>query len=60
MIDRVHLLVTLALAVGHERAVDSAVEALGVEGLAQTLPYVQDPVLSAPLRRAMGTRVGPR
>ncbi len=55
MIDRVHLLVTLALAVGHERAVASAVEALGVDGLTQALPYVQDPVLSAPLRRAMGT-----
>ena len=55
MIDRVHLLVTLWLSVGHARAVASAIEALGVEGLAQALPYVQDPVLSAPLRRAMGT-----
>jgi uncharacterized membrane protein YbhN (UPF0104 family) len=35
--------------------VASAIEALGVEGLAQALPYVQDPVLSQPLRRAMGT-----
>jgi uncharacterized membrane protein YbhN (UPF0104 family)/tRNA A-37 threonylcarbamoyl transferase component Bud32 len=58
MIDRVHMLVTLALAVGRERAVSSAVNALGVEGLAQALPYVQDPVLSAPLRRAMGTEWG--
>ena len=31
MIDRVHMLVTLALAVGRERAVASAVEALGVD-----------------------------
>nr|MCU0301562.1 lysylphosphatidylglycerol synthase domain-containing protein [Candidatus Nanopelagicales bacterium] len=54
MIDRVHLLVTLALAVGNDRAVGSAVEALGVAGLTSALPYVQDPVLSAPLRRAMG------
>jgi uncharacterized membrane protein YbhN (UPF0104 family)/tRNA A-37 threonylcarbamoyl transferase component Bud32 len=54
MIDRVHLLVTLWLSVGHERAVGSAIDALGVEGLTQALPYVQDPVLSTPLRRAMG------
>lgn len=53
MIDRVHMLVTLALAVGHDRAVASAVEALGDEGLAAALPYVQDPVLSAPLRSSM-------
>jgi uncharacterized membrane protein YbhN (UPF0104 family) len=58
MIDRVHMLVTLALAVGRERAVASAAEALGVDGLTQALPYVQDPVLSAPLRRAMGTEWG--
>ena len=55
MIDRVHLLVTLSLALGHERAVDSAVQGLGTEELANTLPYVQDPVLSPALRRAMGT-----
>ena len=55
MIDRVHLLVTLSLRLGHDRAVESAVEALGVEGLAQALPYVQDPVLNPALRRAMGT-----
>jgi uncharacterized membrane protein YbhN (UPF0104 family) len=55
MIDRVHLLVTLALALGNDRAVESAVRALGVEELASTLPYVQDPVLSPALHRAMGT-----
>jgi uncharacterized membrane protein YbhN (UPF0104 family) len=54
MIDRVHLLVTLALAVGNERAVASAIGALGVEGVSQALPYLQDPLLSQPLRRAMG------
>jgi uncharacterized membrane protein YbhN (UPF0104 family) len=54
MIDRVHLLVTLTLGVGYEPAVASAVDALGADGMAQVLPYVQDPVLSAPLRRAMG------
>ncbi|MGB7964280.1 MAG: hypothetical protein WCF12_15155, partial [Propionicimonas sp.] len=55
MIDRVHLLVTLSLAFGHEQAVASAIEALGPEGLAEALPYLQDPVLSPPLRRALGT-----
>lgn len=58
MIDRVHLLVSLALSVGRERAVARAVAVLGHEGLAEALPYVQDAVLSAPLRRAMGTEWG--
>jgi hypothetical protein len=58
MIDRVHLLVTLALLVGPRRALDSAREALGVEGLADALPYIQDPVLSPPLGRALGTEWG--
>ena len=55
MIDRVHMLVTVALAVGNERAVASAIDALGVEGLTQALPYVQDPVLSQQLRGEMST-----
>jgi uncharacterized membrane protein YbhN (UPF0104 family) len=58
MIDRAHMLVTLSVAVGPDRAVASAIDALGVDGLSQTLPYVQDPVLSAPLRRALGTAWG--
>jgi uncharacterized membrane protein YbhN (UPF0104 family) len=58
MIDRVHLLVTLALSVGPQHAVDGAVESLGVDGVAETLPYIQDPVLSPALRRALGTEWG--
>ncbi len=58
LIDRVHLLVTLAVSVGPRAAVDSAVEELGIDGLAQALPYMQDAVLSPPLRRAMGTEWG--
>jgi uncharacterized membrane protein YbhN (UPF0104 family) len=58
MIDRVHLLVTLALSVGPQHAVDSAVEALGVDGVAETLPYIQDPVLSPSLGRSLGTEWG--
>lgn len=56
MIDRAHMLVTLCLGVGYERAVASSVGALGIEGVAQVLPYIQDPVLSPGLRRAMGTQ----
>ena len=55
MLDRVHLLVTTWLLVGADRAVDAAVAALGRDGLAETVPYLQDPALSPPLRRAMGT-----
>jgi uncharacterized membrane protein YbhN (UPF0104 family) len=51
MIDRVHLLVTTWLVVGPERAVAAAVAALGTAGLAETLPYVQTPVLGHALRR---------
>ncbi len=51
MIDRVHLLVTTWLVVGPERAVAAAVAALGADGLAETLPYVQNPVLTHALRR---------
>jgi uncharacterized membrane protein YbhN (UPF0104 family) len=58
LIDRVHMLVTQALAVGPDRAVASAIEALGVDGLAEALPYLQDPVLSGPLRGALGTQWG--
>lgn len=53
MIDRVHLLVALSMAFGHGPAVDSAVRGLGADGLAAALPYLQEPVLSPPLRRAM-------
>jgi uncharacterized membrane protein YbhN (UPF0104 family) len=51
MIDRVHLLVTTWLVVGEHRAVAAAVEELGVDGLAETLPYLQAPVLSHALRQ---------
>jgi uncharacterized protein (TIRG00374 family) len=45
MTDRVHLLVTMALAVGHERAVEVTIRALGSDGLAEFLPYLQPTVL---------------
>lgn len=51
MIDRVHLLVATWLAVGTDRAVAAAMDALGSDGLAETLPYLQTPVLTHSLRR---------
>jgi uncharacterized membrane protein YbhN (UPF0104 family) len=55
MIDRVHLLVTTWLVVGAERSVAAAVQALGADGLAETMPYLQEPVLSRPLRHDVNT-----
>ncbi len=46
MTDRVRMLVTTALAIGPDRAVAGALLALDVEGLAQTLPYLQSAVLN--------------
>ena len=53
MTDRVQLLVTMALAVGHERAVQVTVEALGNDGLAEILPYLQPTVLDRATLRAV-------
>ncbi|MGB7981719.1 MAG: lysylphosphatidylglycerol synthase transmembrane domain-containing protein [Candidatus Nanopelagicales bacterium] len=46
MTDRVRMLVTTALTVGPDRAVAGAMQALGIAGLAQTLPYLQSAVLN--------------
>jgi uncharacterized membrane protein YbhN (UPF0104 family) len=51
MIDSVHLLVTTALVVGPQRALDAAVAVLGSEKVAEALPFLQDPVLTRTLRR---------
>jgi uncharacterized membrane protein YbhN (UPF0104 family) len=56
MADRARLLVTTALAAGHERAVGSAAAALGADGLAEVLPYLQPAVLDARTRRAIHDR----
>jgi len=53
MIDRVHLLVATSLVVGTDRAVAAAMDALGSEGVAETLPYLQLPVLTHAVRRAI-------
>ena len=51
--DRARLLVTLALVVGHERAVASAGAVIGAEGLAAVLPFLQPAVLDRSTRRAV-------
>lgn len=43
--DRAQLLVTTAAAIGTARAVERAKDALGPEGLAAVVPYLQEPVL---------------
>ncbi|MFN8159263.1 MAG: lysylphosphatidylglycerol synthase transmembrane domain-containing protein [Candidatus Nanopelagicales bacterium] len=53
MIDRVRLLVGTAIAVGSERAVAAAGAALGTEGMAQLLPYLQSAVLDRAQRKGI-------
>jgi uncharacterized membrane protein YbhN (UPF0104 family) len=51
--DRVQLLLTTASLVGDERALHAANEALGAEGLAALLPYLQSGALTTSLRKAL-------
>ncbi len=51
--DRAQLLVTTALAVGAERAIATAVAALGHDGLTDALPYIQPAAMSAATRRQL-------
>ncbi len=53
MIDRVRLLVGSALSVGSDRAVAAAHEALGSDGMAEMLPYLQSAVLDRAQRRSV-------
>ncbi|GEL94011.1 lysylphosphatidylglycerol synthase transmembrane domain-containing protein [Cellulomonas composti] len=48
--DRARLLVATAVAVGPERAVAAALAALGADGLAQTIPYLQPAAVGRRLR----------
>jgi len=52
-IDLAHLLVTLALLVGPERSVASALRAVGPERLATAVPLLQPIVLGRPTRRQL-------
>jgi uncharacterized membrane protein YbhN (UPF0104 family) len=51
--DRAQLLVTSALALDRDAALSVAVDALGADSLAETLPYVQMPALTARQRTAV-------
>lgn len=56
MIDRVRLLVATAVAAGHEDALRAAVTALGADGVAEMLPYLQVAVLDRSTRVALKDR----
>ena len=53
MIDRVRLLVGSAIAVGSDRAVAAAGTALGTDGIAAMLPYLQSAVLDRAQRKGL-------
>ncbi|MFL1380102.1 lysylphosphatidylglycerol synthase domain-containing protein [Nocardiopsis protaetiae] len=57
-LDDAALVALLATRVGAERAVASAVRALGVPATAAILPFLQPPGLPYPLRRALRARKG--
>ena len=52
--DRAQLLTTTAALAGSERALGVATEALGPEGVAELLPYLQSAALPTSLRKALG------
>jgi uncharacterized membrane protein YbhN (UPF0104 family) len=51
--DRVQLLLTTASLVGDERALRAATDALGADGVAALLPYLQSAALTTSLRKAL-------
>ena len=52
-VDRAQLLATTAVLARTERALAAAVEAIGTDGVASLLPYLQDAAFASPLRRAL-------
>jgi uncharacterized membrane protein YbhN (UPF0104 family) len=54
--DRARLLASLAAAAGEELAIDASIGALGVEGVAAILPYIQPAAMGGRLRRALKDR----
>jgi uncharacterized membrane protein YbhN (UPF0104 family) len=54
--DRAQLVVTTALHADQDRALDAAEAAIGSEGLAAVLPFLQPPVLTRFTRRALHDR----
>jgi len=56
MIDRVRMLVATAISAGHDAAIAAAVTALGADGIAEMLPYLQSAVLDRAARKAVSDR----
>ncbi len=56
MIDRVRLLVATAVSAGHDPAIAAAVTALGADGIAEMLPYLQSAVLDRAARKAVSDK----
>ena len=57
-LDVAELLASLAALVGEDRAVSTAVEVLGAEGVAPAVPLLQPLALSAGTRRAVARQDG--
>src|SRR5262249_8680790 len=51
--DRAQLLMTTASLAGSEQAIRAAVDALGSDGVAELLPYLQSATLTSSLRKAL-------
>ena len=51
--DRAQLLVTTALLAGDDRGVAAALGAIGTDGLAEVLPYIQPAALTHDTRRSL-------
>jgi uncharacterized membrane protein YbhN (UPF0104 family) len=51
--DRARLLASLAAAAGQDASIEAAVGALGTEGVAAVLPYIQPAAMGARLRRVL-------
>jgi glycosyltransferase 2 family protein len=51
--DSAQLLASTAAVAGSERAIEAAVGALGTDGVAALLPYLQPPTFAGPLRAAL-------
>jgi uncharacterized membrane protein YbhN (UPF0104 family) len=51
--DRAQLLVTTALLAGDDRAVSSALAAMGTDGVSEVLPYIQPAALTHATRRSL-------
>ena len=54
MSDRAALLATTSAVIGIDGSISAAIDALGTDGVAELLPYLQSAAFGAPLKRALG------